>query len=157
FFRLAQMSTTLQIAGPLAVMAAGQTLVMLTAGIDLSVANNATLAAFIMADQGHHSTPRAIAAGLGVGLVIGLVNGIGVARVRLHPLIMTLGTAYIALGVLTVYAQKFATGAPVVPYFVGHIGGDRVFKYLPLNLLVWVPLAVAIILMLRYTGFGRML
>jgi ribose transport system permease protein len=40
---------------------------------------------------------------------------------------------------------------------VSTVGGDRVFRYLPLNLLVWVPLAVLLILMLRYTGFGRML
>jgi ribose transport system permease protein len=157
FFRLSQMGTTLQIAGPLAVMAAGQTLVMLTAGIDLSVANTATAAGFIMADQGHHSTARAIGAGLLVGLVVGLVNGIGVAVFRVNPLIMTLGTATIVLGLITLYASKFATGAPLVPHLVNRIGGDRVLKYLPLNVLVWVPLAVLLILMLRSTGFGRML
>jgi ribose transport system permease protein len=157
FFRLAQLSTTLQIAGPLAVIAAGQTLVMLTAGIDLSVANTATAAGFIMADQGHEGTARAIVVGFGVGFAVGLVNGIGVAIFRVNPLIMTLGTATIVLGLITLYASKFATGAPLVPHLVNQIGGDRVLTYLPLNVLVWVPLAVVIILMLRSSGLGRML
>jgi len=157
FFRLSQLATTLQIAGPLVVVASGQTLVMLTAGIDLSVANTATAAGFIMADQGHHSPVRAIAVGFAVGLAVGLVNGIGVAIFRVNPLIMTLGTATILLGLISLYAAKFATGAPHVPDLVSTVGGDRVFRYLPLNLLVWVPLAVLLILMLRYTGFGRML
>jgi ribose transport system permease protein len=157
FFRLSQLATTLQIAGPLAVMAAGQTLVMLTAGIDLSVANTATAAGFIMADQGHHSTARAVAVGLLVGLAVGFVNGIGVAIFRVNPLIMTLGTATIMLGLIQLYAARFATGAPLVPHLVSQVGGHRVFHYLPLNLLVWIPLAVVLILVLKYTGYGRML
>src|SRR4051812_31104212 len=53
FFRLAQLSTTLQIAGPLAVIAAGQTLVMLTAGIDPSVGNTAAAGGGLMGEPGH--------------------------------------------------------------------------------------------------------
>jgi ribose transport system permease protein len=128
---------------------------MLTAGIDLSVANNATLAAFIMADQGHHSTARAILVGLGVGLVIGLVNGIGVAVFRVNPLIMTLGISTVTLGILTVEAQKQFTS--LVPDVVVKLGSQRFLTYVPYDLLVWAPIAALIILGLRYSGIGRMI
>jgi ribose transport system permease protein len=44
-----------------------------------------------------------------------------------------------------------------VPHLVSQVGGHRVLHYLPLNLLVWIPLAVVIVLVLKYTGYGRML
>src|ERR671922_3023066 len=68
----------LQFSAPLAFLAAGQTIVMLTAGIDLSVANTATAAAYIMAGQASRGTGTALAIALLVGLIIGLVNGVGV-------------------------------------------------------------------------------
>src|SRR5579885_1746109 len=72
-----QLSTTLLNAAPLGVLAAGQTLVMLTGGIDLSGANTATLAAYALAQLGGHGTPLSVAVALGIGLLIGIINGIG--------------------------------------------------------------------------------
>ena len=90
-----RVGTILQFSAPLAFLAAGQTLVMLTAGIDLSVAATATAAAYIMAGQASRGTATALAIALLVGLVVGLVNGIGVGIFRVNPLIMTLGMASI--------------------------------------------------------------
>jgi ribose/xylose/arabinose/galactoside ABC-type transport system permease subunit len=56
-----RMGTILQFAAPLAFLSAGQTLVMLTAGIDLSVAATATAAAYIMAGQASRSCPTSSA------------------------------------------------------------------------------------------------
>ena len=56
-----RMGTILRFAAPLAILAAGQTLVMLTAGIDLSVAATATAAAYIMAGQASRGTTTALA------------------------------------------------------------------------------------------------
>ena len=53
-----RIGTILQFSAPLAFLAAGQTLVMLTAGIDLSVAATATAAAYIMAGQASRGTAR---------------------------------------------------------------------------------------------------
>ena len=130
---------------------------MLTAGIDLSVANTATAGGFVMASYAHEGTARAVAIGLGVGLAIGLFNGIGVALFRVNPLIMTLGTATILIGALAVYAQTYATGAPDVPSAVSELGGGRVFTYVPTSLFLLVPLSLVIILGLRYSGIGRMI
>ena len=86
-------------------MAAGQTLVMLTGGVDLSVATTATTGAFMISSFATDGAAKAIAVALLAGLGIGLVNGIGVAIFRVNPLIMTLGVSTITLGALTIYSQ----------------------------------------------------
>jgi len=83
-----------------------QTLVMLTGGVDLSVAFTATAAAFATAWQGGNGTTQGILAGLAVGLGIGLANGIGIGIFRVNPLIMTLGTSSVTFGLLSIYAGK---------------------------------------------------
>jgi ribose transport system permease protein len=152
-----QIGTILRFAAPLAILAAGQTLVMLTGGIDLSVANTATASAYIMAGQGSQGTVRALLIGLGVGLAIGLVNGIGVGVFNVNPLIMTLGMASIVIGLLTVEAQSFVTGVPLVPSEVRDLAATNLVGDIPANLLLWAPLAILILLGLRYSGYGRML
>jgi ribose transport system permease protein len=148
----------LRFAAPLAFLAAGQTLVMLTAGIDLSVAATATAAAYIMAGQASRGTGAALAIAVVVGLVIGLVNGVGVGIFRVEPLIMTLGMAGIVSGLLTVSAQSFVTGVPLVPTFVRDLAsGHLIGEVIPNSVLLWAPVAVLILLGLRYSGYGRML
>ena len=56
---------------------------------------------------------------------MGLVNGVGVGIFRVNPLIMTLGMASIVSGYLTVSAQSFVTGVPLVPDFVRELGGRQ--------------------------------
>jgi ribose transport system permease protein len=151
-----QLSTTLLNAAPLGVLAAGQTLVILTGGIDLSVTNTATAAAYIMALLGSQGTPLAVAVALGLGLLVGLINGIGIGIFGVQPLIMTLGMASVEIGGLTVISQTFNNGAPLVPEPVHQLGSGTILNYVPVNLLLWAPLSVLIILGLRRTGFGRM-
>jgi ribose transport system permease protein len=150
-----QVSTTFLYAAVLGLLSAGQTLVMLTGGVDLSVATTATAAAFMVSRFGTHGSMEAILIALGVGLGIGLVNGIGIAIFRVNALIMTLGISTITLGLLTVQAQKQFTS--LVPDFVVTLGSQRFVTYIPYDLLVWAPIAAAIILGLRYSGIGRMI
>jgi ribose transport system permease protein len=150
-----QLSTTFLVAAPLGMIAAGQTLVMLTGGVDLSVAFTATAAAFATSWQGGNGTVEGILAGLAVGLGIGLVNGIGVGIFRVNPLIMTLGTSSVTFGLLSIYAGR--AFEKVVPDLVSTLGSDRFFDYLPANLILWTVLAAVLILGLRYTGYGRAL
>jgi ribose transport system permease protein len=157
FLSAGQLSNMLLSAAPLALLAAGQTLVMLTGGIDLSVSTTATAAAYIMAGQGSHGTVTAILVGLAVGLIIGLVNGIGVGVFRVQPLIMTLGVSAILVGVLTINAQNFINGVPLVPSAIQTLGAGRQLSYIPNNLIVWIPIALLIILGLRASGFGRVI
>lgn len=150
-----QVSTTFLYAAILGLISAGQTLVMLTAGIDLSVATTATAGAFLVSRFGSHGAAVAILAALAVGLVIGLVNGVGIALFRVNALIMTLGVSTITLGILTVKAQDQFTA--LVPNFVATLGSKRFLHYVPYDLLVWLPVAALIVLGLRYSGIGRMI
>ena len=150
-----QVSTTFLYAAILGLMAAGQTLVMLTGGVDLSVATTATTAAFMISSYATDGAAKAIALALVVGLGIGLVNGIGVAVFRVNPLIMTLGVSTVTLGALTIYSQtRFLAPAPDL---VKKLGSERFLTYIPYDLLVWAPIAALIILGLRYSGFGRLI
>jgi ribose transport system permease protein len=150
-------SNILEFAAPLGILAAGQTLVVITGGIDLSVANVATAAAYIMASQSPYGVTRAIVLGLLVGVAVGVVNGLGVAIFRVQPLIMTLAMGLVVTGSLNVYEQAVARGVPSVPAIVHTIGSGNVLGYVPVSLFLWGALAAALILGLRGTGFGRLL
>ena len=151
-------SNILEFAAPLGILAAGQTLVVITGGIDLSVANVATAAAYIMATQAPIGVTRGIVAGLLVGVVVGLVNGVGVAVFRVQPLIMTLAMGLVVIGSLNVYGQSDrARGVPSVPDVIRELGSGNVLGYVPVSFFLWSALAVIIIAGLRGTGFGRLL
>jgi ribose transport system permease protein len=151
-------SNILEFAAPLGILAAGQTLVVITGGIDLSVANVATAAAYIMASQTPHGVVRAIVLGLLVGVVVGMINGAGVAVFRVQPLIMTLAMGLVVTGSLNVYGQSDrARGVPTVPEVIHTLGSGTVLGYVPVSLFLWGALAVLLIVGLRGTGFGRLL
>jgi len=150
-------SNMLLFAAPLGIVAAGQTLVMLTGGIDLSVANVATASAYLMATHSGLGVAPAILYGLGVGIVVGLINGIGVALLRVQPLVMTLGTGLMTEGILVVYSQKKMADAPRVPQFIEDLGAGKSLGGIPNDLIVWVPIAIVLIFVLRRTGYGRLL
>jgi ribose transport system permease protein len=152
-----QAGAILRYAAPLAIMAAGQTLVMLTAGIDLSMGATATAAAYVMAGQSSHGTVSAILYGLAVGLAVGLVNGVGVGIFRVQPLIMTLGIAGVVTGLLTVRAATNRTAGQDVPHFVRQVGGESLVGFIPNSLILWIAVSVIVIVGLRRSGYGRML
>lgn len=148
---------TVKFAIPLAMLAACQTLTMLTGGIDLSASVSATIVAFVMATQVPFvGVPTAILIGLLPALVIGLANGIGIAFFRVHPLIMTLGTGLIGTGFLQVYQRSvIATGA-IIPDSLSWLGTGRTWGF-PNALALFLPFAVLLIWAQRRTGFMRML
>jgi len=150
-------SNMMLFAAPLGIVAAGQTLVMLTGGIDLSVASVATASAYLMATHSGLGVALAILYGLGVGFVVGLINGTGVALLRVQPLVMTLGTGLMTEGMLVVYSQKKIGEAPRVPQFIEDLGAGKFLGGIPNDLIVWVPIAIILIFVLRRTGFGRLL
>jgi ribose transport system permease protein len=151
-------SSTIRFATPLAILAACQTLTMLTGGIDLSVATVASAAGFIMASQApSQGALPAIALALGVAATVGLVNGIGISVFRVQPLIMTLGTGLVAGGLLVVYQRFVITAGARVPEVIAWLAGGTTFGWFANGVLVLVPISMAIILGLRYTGYGRLL
>jgi ribose transport system permease protein len=142
---------------PLAVVAMAQTLVMLTGGIDLSVAAVATGAAYLMTTNASQGSVAAVLIGLGLGLLVGLINGIGIAVLRVQPLVMTLGTGLMTQGVMIVYSQKMMGSQPRVPGFIQLLGSGKLGGLVPVDLVLWIPLALLMILGLGRSGFGRLL
>ena len=150
-------ANTIKFAIPLAILAACQTMTMLTGGIDLSAGTIATMAAFIMATQTPENGPAiAILISLVPAVLIGLANGIGAGVFRVHPLIMTLGTSLIGIGVLQVYQRTVIATGSEIPAFLAWLGTDRTYG-VPNALLLFVPLAALVMFTLRRTGFGRLL
>lgn len=150
-------SNTLKIAIPLAMLAACQTLTMLTGGIDLSVGTAATIAAYVTATATPLiGAPAAIGIAMACALAIGVVNGIGVAFARVHPLIMTLGTGLIATGCLLVYQRSVISTGTIYPEVLVWLGTGRTFG-LPNGLFLFIPFAALILWAQRRTGFGRLL
>ncbi|MFV0452795.1 MAG: ABC transporter permease [Propioniciclava sp.] len=142
---------------PLAIMAAAQTLCMLTGGIDLSLAMTANLAAYVCAVNAHLGQGPAILLAFATGTIVGLVNGVGVGVFGLNPLIMTLGVSSVLAGIITVgiVGSGFLAGATAVPPLISTIGSGTLVGPLPLNALVLVSVAVALISVLTRTGLGR--
>lgn len=148
---------TIKFAIPLAMLAACQTLTMLTGGIDLSAGVAATVSAFVMATQVSILGPTAaILVSLVPAILIGLVNGFGVGICRVHPLIMTLGTGLIATGCLQVYQRTVIATGSSVPDFLGWLGTGVTWGA-PNALLLFVPFAALVLWGQRRMGFGRLL
>jgi len=152
------LSSTIRFAIPLAILAAAQTLTMLTGGIDLSVAIVASATAYVLATVAPQQGPVVgVVAALAVAASAGLVNGIGVGVFRVHPLIMTLGMSLVVLGLLTVYQRIVVASGNNVPDEIAWLGGGTSLGFFPNSLLLFLPLAALVLLGLRRSGFGRLL
>lgn len=140
------------------VIAIGQTLIILTAGIDLSCGMVMALGGIVMtklaADFGLPA-PVAIACGIAVTMLFGLINGLLVTRIKLPPFIVTLGTLNIAFAVTQLYSgSQTVTDIPAGMTFLGNtfsLGGTSI-SY---GVLLMLALYVATWLWLRETAPGR--
>lgn len=104
------------------IIAVGMTYVILTAGIDLSVGSVLALATVVAADlmQRGLPVPLGVLAGLGVGTLAGLVNGLLIARTGIPPFVVTLGMMTVARGLALTYTQgRPITGLPASFTFLG--------------------------------------
>ena len=99
----------------LGLLAAGQTICMLTGGIDLSLAMIATGAAFIVSVKSSSGLLVALSLALLYCIVIGAINGLAVGLLGMNPLIMTLGMNAVLIGVFTVGVTTFLQGSSTVP------------------------------------------
>lgn len=149
--------SVLLLACPLAILAASQTLCMLTGGIDLSTVMTANFAAYVAANQSGQGPLVALGLAMAVGLAVGLVNGIGVGVFKVNPLIMTLGMASVLLGVVTVglVGDGFLSGSTRLLPVLRTVASGTLFGPVPTNLLVWAAVAAALIFGLARTGLGR--
>jgi ribose transport system permease protein len=158
FFRVTNLLNVARQSSFVGVIAIGQTFVILTGGIDLSVGAISAVvgvASALLAIMGW--PPEAIlAVALILGASIGLINGIGVAVLKMPPFIMTLASMVALQGVALWLANggpvRFTTPGPVWA-FVG--SGD--VAGIPGPVLIFAAVAIVGILALRYLAFGRFL
>jgi ribose transport system permease protein len=139
-----------------ACLALGMTLVIISGGIDLSVGPTAAIAAVITAALLVSGTPipLAILAGLGIGVICGLVNGVLVAYIGLQPFIVTLGT----LSTYRAIALIYTGGNPVFglpPEFRSLFNGS--VAGIPNSVLMVAVVAILAWVLLKKTPLGEYL
>jgi ribose transport system permease protein len=121
FYNLHTLLQTATDASFFAIMAVGATIVIISGGIDLSVGSIYALAgvamAMVLRSAGPLSPTAEITLGIaiaaGVGLAAGLVNGLMVVGLRVHPFIITLGTMWIVRGIAFVSSHAESILVPV--------------------------------------------
>lgn len=123
-------------ATPLLIVALGQTLVVLTGGLDLSVGVMISLATGLIANT--ESPVLGVTLVLLAAVMLGLVNGVGVARFRVHPIIMTLSSSTVLQGIVLIILPT--PGGSVSPGIVGAVNGG--LGPVPFAM-IWIVLAVA--------------
>ncbi|MBY6121433.1 ABC transporter permease [Mameliella alba] len=159
-FALTLILQQVQIVG---IVAAAQSLVILTAGIDLSVGAIMVMSSVVMGQfTFRYGIPPGIAVvcGLAVGTGIGAINGLLVTRMKLPPFIVTLGMWQIVLAANFLYSanetirsQEISEQAPILQFFgsVIQIGSARLTYGIIFMLLLFAVLTYA----LTQTAWGR--
>ncbi|MCL6549924.1 MAG: ABC transporter permease [Acidothermus cellulolyticus] len=137
-----------------AIIGLGQTFVIITAGIDLSVGSIASLAGMIAGQLmvgGHFSPPVALFAGLLSGTAAGLLNGLLITALRLPPFIATLGTMSAFQGA----AYVTTNGNPVynIPGRFAQLLNGHVFG-IPMVVMIVAGVGILCWILLRHTVFG---
>ncbi|WP_152046410.1 ABC transporter permease [Aureimonas psammosilenae] len=163
FFSAFTMTLILQQVTIVGIVGIAQTLIILTAGIDLSVGAIMVFSSVVMGQLAiHHGipSPLAILAGLVVGSAFGFANGWLVARVKLPPFIVTLGTWSIFLAINFIYsanetirAQDVQASAPLLGFFGESFRvGGAVLTY---GAVFMVLLVAVFYYILNNTAWGR--
>jgi ribose transport system permease protein len=156
FVTLPNLTQQLVLASYLGIIAGGQTLVILTGGIDLSIAWNLNLAAIFLT-QLSETMPVGAAAliALGSACLVGTINGLGVAYLRIPSLVMTLGMNAVLAGVTLVYTNGSPQGD--APQFTRDLAVGRIGGMIPWALIFWAIFSAALIFLLRRTVYGKRL
>lgn len=150
----------LQQTAVIAALAIGQTLVILTAGIDLSVGAIAILSSLVMASlAAHNGLPGGLALilGIGVGVVAGAINGLLVTRLNLPPFIVTLGTLSVFTAIALLYSGGQEIGRRDLPPIINWTGHPIILG--PFRITTGVILVAVLALIIAYllgqTAWGR--
>jgi ribose transport system permease protein len=155
FLKPENIANVLTQAAPLGIVVLGQTFVLLVGGVDLSVASVMATSAVIatgFAATDNRMVPVIFAAAIGLGLVVGLVNGFLVAKRNVSPFLATLATTIVLQGLRFLYTQG-STGS-TLPSAFALMGAGR-FLGVPVNLIALVVLAAIFGFVLLVSKYGR--
>ena len=154
------MSLLVQQTAVVAALAIGQTLIILTAGIDLSVGAIAILSMMVMAKlSSDHGVPGLLALliGIAVGTLAGGLNGLLVTRIKLPPFIVTLGTLSIFTALVLLYTKGQSVQSPDMPDLLNWTGTTYAFGDFRVTTGVLLVLAMYLVVSfaLGQTAWGR--
>lgn len=174
FFTVANMRMLIVQTVTVAVAALGMTLIIISGGIDLSAGTSVALCSVVLALglKQNWSPALAVAACITMGGVLGAVNGLLISGLSIPPFIATLGTMTAFLGVAKILAEETTVRprieqipswledlvSPTAPWRTGDkwsdAAPDLLFNH-PVGVWVGIILAVAMMVVLRYTVLGR--
>lgn len=153
FFNPSNLRTVSIQVAVLGVVAIGQTLVLLNRSIDMSVSAVLALGAvMVVQTEAGNSIVVALLQALGVAAVIGLANGLLVAKRHVPPFVATFGMLVFVQGARLAYTKGQASGT--VPDLLRAISIEPLGP-LPAALVVWLIINAIVIFTLRFTRFGR--
>jgi len=160
FLQVANLYSTARLAPDLGIVSLGVGILMICGEFDLSVSSTIPLASFVFVQFLALGTPLWVdlVVTLGVGVIIGMVNGLLVTRTRLPSFIITLGTMLFWKGLLYAASLQMPigirawlkTGSWLESMFVGIIGGA-----VPAQTIWFIGLAVLLAGILHFTKFGN--
>ncbi|HEV7567168.1 MAG TPA: ABC transporter permease [Microbacteriaceae bacterium] len=160
FFYASNLSLVTQQVAVVGTLAIAQTLVILTAGIDLSVGAIMVLASMVMAQTASQNglpAPVSLLLGLVVGLAAGALNGVLVTRLKLPPFIVTLGTLSIFLALTLLYSNSASVVGQDIPALITATGNTFTiagvnFTY---GVVMMLVLYIVMAFVLNTTAWGR--
>ena len=159
FLTFTNLSLVAQQVGVVGSLAVGQTLVILTAGIDLSIGAVMVLSSLVMSKLVmDHGVPGffALLIGAAIAVVAQTVNGLLVTRINLPPFIVTLGTLSIFTAVTLIYAKGQTVQLPPGGFLLWSAKTVSIGSlHLTTGVLLMIGLYIVIGFALRYTAWGR--
>jgi len=157
---IAQATNIVRLAVFLGIIAAGQTLVIISGseGIDLSAGSVVTLTAiltYVLVSGNDDKVLLALLVSFAVGAVIGLLNGAGITFLKISPFVMTLGMAGVVTGAIIVINHGNVSGkvAPIMTRIIAR----PLIGNIPGAIIIWIIFGVLMWLLLERTAFGKQL
>jgi ribose/xylose/arabinose/galactoside ABC-type transport system permease subunit len=169
FLSLHSVDNILRMSSMYGIAALGMTLVIITAGIDLSVGSTIALGgacgagllgtAFGAANPFQLPAAVSIACALAITALVGLLNGLAITGLGIAPFVVTLGTMTIVRGFTYIFGDYVVGAIPGSPITFSNpafdwLGGASIGPA-PSSAVLFVALAAVVALVLRYTPFGR--
>jgi ribose transport system permease protein len=146
----------LRTASFIGIVAIGQTLVILTGGIDLSVGPIVTMGNVFMCIFQKGSDSNNLWSFLAIillGLAVGTISGLGISFLKIPPIVMTLAVGSLVTGFMLIFSKGAPTG--YASPLLHQIGVGYLFGSIPIVVVIWLGLSILTVILLSSTTYGR--
>jgi len=155
YLQLSHMMGVMRLASFMGIAAIGQTIAILSGGIDLSIQYTISFSYILAAHYMNNSDGNILKAALAcliLAVLVGLINGTGVCVLKIPAFIMTLGIGTVIRGAYMIWTKGTPKGytAPLIKTIANSSVGP-----VPYIVIVWVILAAIATIVLKFTPFGR--